>query len=172
LVLTYNNGVEVLADKGHDGGLDAGAEAGYDARIGKSVIAGAYAGIEFADTKECSPVDGNDSFCLKLGRNVTVGARLGAKVSDRVLLYVKGGYSNGQLRGVYRNSDDPSLDFNAHSNRTGYHLGVGGEMAMGPNGYVRLEYVHTIYDDFVDPDLGLGLDGHRDQVLAGFGLRF
>lgn len=172
LVLTYNDGVEVLADKGHDSGLDAGAEVGYDTHLSKTIIAGAYAGIEFADTKECSEVEGNDSACLKLGRNITVGARLGTKVSDRVMLYVKGGYSNGQLRLVYRNGDDPSLDFNAHSNRTGYHFGAGGELAMGPNGYVRLEYVHTIYDDFADPDLGLTLGGHRDQILAGFGLRF
>jgi outer membrane immunogenic protein len=88
------------------------------------------------------------------------------------MLYVKGGYSNGQLRAVYRNSDDPSLDYNAHSNRSGFHVGAGGELAVGPNGYLRLEYVHTNYEGYADPDLGVGIDGHRDQILAGAGLRF
>ena len=172
LVLTYDDGVEVVTDKGNDSGLDAGVEAGYDMPIGKSLIAGVYGGIDFANPKECSAVFGNDSACLKLGRNITLGARLGAKVSQNVMVYVKGGYSNGQLRGIYRNGDDPTLDFNTHSNRTGFHVGAGSELAVGPNGYVRVEYVHHEYNDYGDPDLGVTIGGHSDQVLAGTGLRF
>ena len=169
---TLTDGTDVLSGSGHDAGLDAGGEVGYDAVIGSSLIAGVYGGVEFADTKECGPVDGNDNLCLKLGRNFTLGGRLGAKVAPTVMVYVKAGYSNGQLRGSYRNADDPSLNGDDHVNRDGIHFGIGGEAAVKRNVYVRLEYVRTNYDGYSDADFGVQLDGHRDQVLAGFGLRF
>jgi outer membrane immunogenic protein len=138
------------------------------------MIAGAYAGIEGATTKQCSPIFGNDEGCLRLGRNLTVGARVGAKVSPLAMLYVKGGYSNGQLRATYRDFDDPTFNWSEHTNRGGYHFGAGGEIAVGPQGYVRLEYVRTNYNGYhySDPGVRFSVDGHRDQVLAGFGLRF
>jgi outer membrane immunogenic protein len=170
--LSVDDAVDSVSGSDHSSGWDAGVEIGYDAALGKSLIAGAYAGVEFANTKECGEVYGNDSLCLKLGRNFTLGGRLGVKVSPKVMLYAKAGYSNGQLRAVYRNSDDPSLNGEAHSNRGGLHFGAGGEASVGTNRYVRLEYVRTEYDAYSDPDLGGSVDGHRDQVLAGFGLRF
>lgn len=170
---SYDDGTDSYSEDASKSGVNLGAEIGYDALISPTVIAGAYAGIEGATTKECSAVFGNDEACLKLGRNFTAGARVGAKVGTLVLLYVKGGYSNGQLRATYENATDPTLDFSTHSNRGGYHLGVGSELAIGQHGYVRAEYVRTNYSgyDYSDPDFGVGLDGHRDQVLLGFGIR-
>lgn len=172
--ITYDDGVDRVSGHGSRDGVNIGAEVGYDAALGTAMIAGVYAGIEGATTKECSSVVGNDEACLKLGRNFTLGARAGVKVSPMALLYVKGGYSNGQLRATYRNQDDPDLNFSEHSNRGGVHLGAGAEMAIGSQGYVRAEYVRTNYSDYdySDPDFGVSVDGHRDQVLLGFGLRF
>ena len=171
--LNYDDGVDAISASGHDDGFDFGAEVGFDALLGHAVIAGAYAGIEGATTKECSAVYGNDEACLKLGRNLTLGARLGAKVSQSLMLYAKGGYSNGQIKASYEDSADPTYNMSAHSSRGGVHFGVGGEMAMA-GGYVRAEYVRTNYNDYdyVDPDFAVNIDGHRDQVLLGFGLRF
>lgn len=174
LNLSYEDAEGRLSDSGHRSGFDLGAEVGYDVQAGPALVVGAYAGIEGSSAKACSPLVGNDSACLKLGRNFTVGARLGAKVSPLAMLYVKGGYSNGQLRASYENAEDPTLDFSDHANRGGYHFGVGGEMAVGAQGYVRAEYVRTNYngDSYADHDFRVSLDGHRDQVLAGFGIRF
>jgi len=172
--ITYDDGVDRVSGHGSKDGLSIGAEVGYDAALGRVVIAGAYAGIEGATTKECTPVVGNDEACLKLGRNLTLGARLGAKVSPMAMLYIKGGYSNGQLKATYRNSDDPTLDFSDHTNRGGMHFGAGVEVAIGAQGYARAEYVRTNYSDYdySDPDFRVNVDGHRDQALLGLGLRF
>jgi outer membrane immunogenic protein len=171
---SYDDGVDRLSEDGHDTSLILGGELGYDTALGKTVIAGAYAGVEFADGKDCSPVIGNDSACLKLGRNLTVGGRLGAKVAPLAMIYVKGGFSDGQLRETYTNLDDPTLDFSDHTNRGGFHFGAGGEFNVSSTGYVRVEYVRTNYHDYTysDPDFSVKIDGHRDQVVAGFGLRF
>ena len=172
--LSYDDGVDSLSGNDHKDGFNLGAEVGYDTLVGKGVVAGAYAGVEFATTKVCSEVFGNDKACLKLGRNFTVGARLGAKVSPSAILYVKGGYSNGQLRAKYSNFDDPTLNDSTHSNRGGFHVGAGAEMLIGSNTYVRAEYVRTNYNDYkyADSDFTAGIDAHRDQVLLGFGLRY
>jgi outer membrane immunogenic protein len=172
--VSYNDASDSISGSDHKDGFNLGAEIGYDFQAGQSLVAGAYAGIEGATTKVCSELVGNDRACLKLGRNFTVGARLGAKVSPLVMVYAKGGYSNGQLRTTYDNADDPTLDVRDHVNRGGFHIGVGGEVAVGRQGYVRAEYVRTNYNDYdyADPDVHVNVDGHRDQGLVGFGIRF
>lgn len=170
---TFDDGVDRISAHGSKSGFNIGAEVGYDALISPTIIAGAYAGIEGATTKRCFSVIGNDQGCLKLGRNFTAGARLGSKVGSKGMFYVKGGYSNGQLRATYHNADDPTLDFSDHTNRGGYHLGLGGELAVGQHGYVRAEYVHTNYNgqNYTSPDFRLSVDAHRDQLLLGFGVQ-
>lgn len=165
---------EDFAGDGHDSGLLYGMEVGYDAQLAGGLVLGAYAGIEGSQAKECTAFYGNDKACLKLGRNLTLGARVGGAVSPTILLYAKGGYSNGQLRLTYRNEDDSTLDFSDHANRGGFHFGAGIEAAVAKSTYVRAEYVRTNYDDY-DYSEGadrVTLDGHRDQAVLGFGLRF
>jgi outer membrane immunogenic protein len=172
--VAYDDGVDSISGDGHKSGLNLGAEIGYDAPLSPTLIAGAYAGVEFATTKKCSEVFGNDAACLKLGRNFTVGGRLGAKVSPLTMLYIKGGYSNGQLKASYRNDDDATLNFSTHTNRGGFHVGIGGEYALSSQTYVRAEYVRTNYNDYdySDADIDASIDAHRDQLLLGFGLQF
>ena len=172
--LDYSDGVDDFSDSGHKSGFDFGAEVGYDAELGTVAVVGAYAGAEWATTKKCGELIGDDEACLKLGRNLTLGARVGAKVSPMAMIYAKAGYSNGQLKAKYRNADDPTLDFSDHTNRDGFHIGIGGEVAIGRQAYARAEYVHTNYsgDSYSDPDFEVEIDGHRDQVLLGFGMRF
>jgi outer membrane immunogenic protein len=174
LDVSFDDGVDRLSGHGSKSGFNLGAEVGYDALLSPTIIAGAYAGIEGATTKDCSEVIGNDSACLKLGRNFTVGARLGARLSPIAMLYVKGGYSNGQLRATYDNSDDPTLNFSEHVNRGGFHVGAGAQVAVGHAGYIRAEFVHTNYSGYhaSDPDFSGSIDGHRDQGILGFGVQF
>jgi outer membrane immunogenic protein len=174
LVLKLSDGVTSVAESGHKSGVNLGGEVGYDVALGSRAVIGAYAGIEGASAKACSEVNGNDQGCLTLGRNLTVGGRIGAKIADKVMVYAKGGYSNGQLRASYSDFSDPTFDFSDHVNRGGFHFGGGVEGQISPNTYARVEYVRTEYDEYAygDADLELGLSGHRDQVVAGFGVRF
>lgn len=174
LKLEYDDGDDVYSDKGSDAGFAIGAEVGYDFPVGTSMIAGGYAGVEFASTKDCGEVYGDDEACLKLGRNLTLGARLGGKVSPNAMLYAKGGYTSGQFKASYENFEDSDFDFSDKENRDGFHFGLGGEFAVGPKGYVRAEYVRTNYNDYdySDDFADVKVDSHRDQLLLGFGLRF
>ncbi|MGH6613797.1 MULTISPECIES: outer membrane beta-barrel protein [Sphingomonas] len=135
-------------------GFDYGVEAGYDAALSGFVV-GAYAGIEGSTTKACEL-----GTCLKAGRNITAGVRVGGVVG-KGLLYAKGGYSNGRL-----SIEDTDLAGNAD----GFHLGVGYEVNVSANTYVKAEYVYTNYS--VGDIAGDDLDLQRHQGLIGVGFRF
>ncbi len=174
LRLSYDDGETAFAGTGRDDGFSVGGEVGYDVALGGTAVVGAYAGASIATTKDCTEVFGDDEACLKLGRNLTVGARIGAAVSPQALLYVKGGYSNGQLRATYEDFADSDFNTNESSNRSGAHLGLGGEYNVSDTGYLKLEAIRTNYkaykysDEFVDTNL----DARRTEVVIGFGLRF
>jgi outer membrane immunogenic protein len=172
--LSFDDGETAFDGKGHDDGFGLGAEVGYDLALGNKAIIGAYAGAEWASTKECSEVFGNDEACLKLGRNFTLGARLGATVTPQALVYVKGGYSNGQLKATYEDFADSDFNTSEKANRDGFHLGLGGEYNVSETGYVKAEVVRTNYNDADSSDefVEAKLDARRTQVLVGFGLRF
>ena len=172
--LSFDDGTTSFDGKGHDDGFGLGAEIGYDAALGDKAIIGAYAGAEWATTKECSEVFGDDEACLKLGRNFTLGARIGAAVTPQALIYVKGGYSNGQLKATYEDFEDSDFNTSEKADRDGFHLGLGGEFNVSKTGFVKAEVVRTNYND-VDGSDGLveaRLDARRTQALVGFGLRF
>ncbi|WP_375383019.1 outer membrane protein [uncultured Sphingomonas sp.] len=159
--------------KGSSGvsGVGYGGEVGYDITTGGAML-GIYAGIDGTTAKDCSPVYGADSFCVRPGRNIAVGARVGYPVGVNSDVYLKGGYSNGQVRASYR--DGFAADnLDGHDNFSGYHVGVGGELGLGRHAYTKLEYVYTHYSGYKlneGSDSG-SLDAHRHQVTAGFGFR-
>lgn len=149
--------------------ISYGGEVGYDLQLGPAVV-GAYAGLEGSNLRTCQEILGDDEGCIGQGRNLYVGARVGMPVAPRVLLYGKGGYSNGSIDFDYTGPGGFDF-FDVNEDFGGYHLGVGGELAVTDNFYGRLEYVHTDYGefDFDGEDLG---DFTRGQVMVGAGLRF
>ncbi len=60
------------------------------------------------------------------------------------------------------------------TDRDGVHFGGGVEFAFTAKAYGKVEYVRTEYEGagFEDEDVSASLDGSRDQVFAGVGVRF
>jgi outer membrane immunogenic protein len=169
----FVNGTVARAGNGSEDGVTYGAEIGYDHKIGKNFILGAYAGIDFSDADDCGAIFGNDEACFGTGRNITAGVRAGVQVAPRVLLYAKGGYSNGRMKLSYDGVGTVN-DFRLRDNRDGYHIGAGAEFAVTEKAYAKLEYVYTDYDGrgYKNGTFGAGYDTSRHQVMAGFGFRF
>ena len=170
----YDDGVTNVSNKAHKDGYTIGGEAGYDGPISPNVMLGAYAAIDFPHTRECSDVFGSDEACIKAPRNITAGIRLGQLVGKSALLYVKGGFSKGRLTASYVDFADATNNFSVHSDRNGFHLGLGGEVLVANHAYVTAELVHTNYSAYryTDGTTTVPLDGSRNQLLAGVGVRF
>lgn len=153
-------------------GISYGGEIGYDLDTGGTVL-GAYAGLDFADTRSCSELFGLDRACLKTGRNITLGGRIGVPMGVWGMLYAKGGYSNGQVKASYEDFENILPDESQSRSVDGFHVGGGVEAALASRVYGKIEYVYTNYGRFGGDDTAAGgISSDRHQVLAGAGLRF
>lgn len=160
-------------EKNGKSGVVYGVEAGYDYVTDSSVLVGGYVGVEGSSVKDCETAPDGDRECLKFGRNFTVGARVGYVTSNGVV-YLKGGYSNGQLKFTDDDPAFPDIRFRLKDNYGGFHLGAGGEVMVTNNVYGKLEYVFTRYsrDKFDDGITYSTFRPQRHQIVAGVGLRF
>ena len=153
-----SDGFDSVSD--HKDGAAFGVGVGYDFPLGKMLIAGIEGDVDFFTTKYC---DDGLGACLKARRDFEASARLGTKVSDRVMLYIKGGYANGELRLT-------APGFSATESRGGWRVGAGGQFAVSEHLYVKAEYRYTRYSgDNVD---GYRLRFDRNQVIGAVGFRF
>lgn len=167
----YDDGTTRVTDKTHKNGGTAGMLAGYDMPVGDRFIAGVYGSYALSTAKDCAFGQGV-SGCVKAGRQIEGGARFGAKMGDKALVYVKGAYVNGQLRTTYADGD--SYAENVH-NRDGWRAGAGVEYALTPHVYTKVEYDYTRSKTYHSDELGLtdvSFRPDRNQVVAGFGVRF
>jgi len=167
----YDDGIVVATDHSHKTGWTAGGLLGYDMPVGNRLVVGAFGSYAISTARECTdsgPVLG----CLKAGREIEGGARIGTRLGDKTLIYAKGAYVNGQIKGAF--SDGVNY-VSGHANRDGWRAGAGVEYSLNRNAYIKAEYDYTRFSRFDAADLGIAdtsLRYDRNQVLAGFGVRF
>jgi outer membrane immunogenic protein len=106
---------------------------------------GADVGYDFAVGNAVLGVTAEIEDSKDISRELALTARAGARVGSNGLLYVTGGYSNIRAYGV---------------NVDGFRLGVGGELGLGQNAYVKLEQRYGNYE--------YGLDLYQTMIGAGF----
>lgn len=124
-----------------------GITAGYDYETEKGLVFGVEA--EYTDSSlGVSVQDGAESASVNAGRDLYVGGRLGFRPGKNGLLYVKGGYTNASIELEY---DDGTGEVSAEESFDGFRLGAGGEIDLGKNYGIRLEYRYSDYGS-----LGLG----------------
>lgn len=163
----YDN-LHVGSVPGHDwnDGVMYGGVVGYDMNIAGAVfgIEGEYSDSDAKFRADDAFVTG-DSFRLKTGRDLYAGVRIGGPVTQNVMLYAKGGYTNAKLKS--REDDGLGTIVTGSDKLDGYRLGAGAEYARGPL-LGRLEYRFSHYGKYT----GTGIDIERHQVAAVVGYRF
>lgn len=174
--VTYDDGVDDFSDSQSEDGLLYGVEAGYDVALDSSgdILFGILAGFDLSTAKQCAPVFGNDRGCLKAGREWEIGGRLGARVGERSLVYLKASYVNARLKATYEDFDNLIDDLSAHEDETGVRFGAGFETAISERAYAKIEYRYTDFSatTVANDDVNQRLDLSRHQVVGGVGMRF
>lgn len=155
-------------------GVNYGVGVGYDFDAGGVVLGleGEYTGSTAETEFNDGDFEGFGIGNVETGRDLYVGARVGVKANDDLLVYAKGGYTNAS----YNLRD---TDFDADLRTDGYRLGAGIEYALSGNTFAKVEYRYSNYSnaeldfDGDAPDVDLSdIDVDRHQVMAGFGIRF
>jgi len=141
-------------------GLSYGGTAGYDFQSGKTVF-GIEAGIDGSTAKRCDTgvLAAGDQLCVKTGRDLYVGGRLGAVVGGKALLYVKGGYTNARAVADYTSG---ATSTKTGENLDGWRAGAGVELNLSRNLVGRVEYRYSNYEQ----------DVSRHDGLVGLGVKF
>lgn len=159
-------------------GLVYGVQAGYDFDLGGAVI-GLEA--ELTDSTAKTEFDNGDfegfGFGeVEAGRDLFLGARVGAKVAPDLLLYAKGGYTSAKLDIL---ANDGTSEFRESFDLDGWRAGAGIEYAINPRTFMNVEYRYSNYTEGeVDFDGTLpdsdrfDVDLDRHQIMAGVGVRF
>ena len=157
----------------HESGLIYGGEIGYDLALSGFRL-GVYSGIEGGTAKRCSEVYAEVETCAQAGRNFTVGARAGYQVTDRVLVYAKGGYSNGSIKLKLIDHVTPANSISTSEDMDGFHVGGGVQVGLFDRVYAKVEYVRTDYKDYSLKEGTATIKGgvDRDNVIFGVGIAF
>lgn len=148
----------------HASGVTYGIGAGYDVRAGNAIFGvEAEASDSTADRTVTGAVIAGDSLRVRAGRDLYIGGRAGVGIGGNSLVYVKAGYTNARFRADYDDGTAATAsDFTSRTNLDGIRAGVGAQIGVGSNAYLRTEYRYSNYQDGVD----------RHQVVGGFGVRF
>lgn len=159
-------------------GIIYGAAVGYDIDMG-GVVIGPEAEFTFssADTDfENGDFEGFGFGNVSAERDLYLGARVGAKVGESALAYVKGGYTNATFN---TRNNDGTTEFRDGYDVDGYRIGGGVEVALSQNMFLNAEYRYSNYSraevDFEGtvPDTDrFDIDLDRHQVAVGVGVRF
>ncbi|SFS05021.1 porin family protein [Sphingomonas jatrophae] len=147
----------------HDDGILYGVGAGYDFALSNTIRAGIEIEATDSTQKECvsGAIRAGDRLCAKAGRDLYAGARIGALVGPKTMVYAKAGYSNARFSASY-DANAATGSYKDSGNVDGVRLGLGLEHMLGEKAYVKGEYRYTNYE----------AGGERHQLLAGVGLRF
>ncbi|HEY0014560.1 MAG TPA: outer membrane beta-barrel protein [Allosphingosinicella sp.] len=149
--------------EGRDGAV-YGVGAGYDIQSGNMVFGiGAEASKSTIDECVQGAVVTGDELCVQLGRELTVGGRVGFVAGSNALVYAHAGYTNARVDVDYDDGTGGTDAFDSEStNLDGVRVGGGVELGIGRNAFAKAEYRYSNYEQ--------GFDRH--QVVGGIGLRF
>lgn len=155
---------EIDGFSSNDEDVVLGVTAGYDIETATGVVFGVEAeytdsslGVSFED------VDTGESFSINAGRDLYVGGRLGFRPGTNGLLYVKAGYTNASIEAEY---DDGDAVISEEESFDGFRIGAGGEIDLGRNYGIRLEYRYSDYGSIASDDLGTSLNLSRHQGIV------
>jgi outer membrane immunogenic protein len=157
------SGPRVEAVAGISDDVFFGGGLGYDFRRGKAVF-----GVEGEATtsldRDCEVLNANvgDRLCLKVGRDLYVGGRIGFALGAGTLLYGKAGYTNLRLKDSYDPGTSGGTAFEFTRNLDGVRVGAGLEQRLGRNLYVKGEYRYSNYE----------AGNWKHDGVVGLGLRF
>ena len=170
---TVSDGTDSFSRSEGRDGVTYGGELGYDYAINHLVLGG-YVGLEGSSTKACGELYGQDQICLRAGRNITVGARVGYAFEGTTMIYAKGGYTNAQIKADYEDYELILPDFRESESVDAFHVGAGLEAGLPGGVYGRLEYVYTGAGEtsVQIEDVSFGVKPHRHQAVFGLGVRF
>ena len=157
------SGPRVEAVAGTDGDLTYGGGLGYDLQSGK-IVFGVEGEVLLSNSRDCETLMSNiqDRLCVKGGRDLYMGGRIGFVLGAGTLLYGKAGYSNLRLKETYDPGTSAGTTFEGARTLDGIRVGGGIEQTIGRSAFLKGEYRYSNYEG----------GSRKHDAIIGLGLRF
>lgn len=147
--------------------LLVGATIGYDYETRSGLIFGVE--VEYTDSSAGASANGilasGDRVAINAGPDLYLGVRLGFRLDRFGFLYVKGGYTDATIEAEY---DGGNGVISGEDSFDGYRIGVGGEIDLGDQFAIRVEYRYSDYGYIGS----LGIEASRSQGILAIVGRF
>ena len=157
-----------------------GFKAGYNHQFNSKFLLGIEGNIIFTPGSKSDSLTGgsnSERYSVKQDRVFNVVAKAGYTF-DKLLPYVKAGYSNTHLSDLHFFSSDPSYPAggsygNKKSNHSGYILGAGLDYAFKENIILGFDYSYTNYKDKSPENVGTHtLEPETKSLLGSLSYKF
>ncbi len=155
----FHGGYDALSSQYTVDGATAGVGIGYDIPVSESLIVGVEANLDYSSAKDEGVYFGV-AYSQVARRDIELSARVGAKLGEGTLAYLKAGYSNAGYEGA---AAGYGLWAYEKGTSDGLRLGIGLEQRIADRWYVKGEYRYTRYG---------AEDVNRNQAIFGVGYRF
>jgi outer membrane immunogenic protein len=143
--------------------LVLGGYAGYNLKATDRIIIGAEAGFSASVDGEARATSGGRALTIDPRYSFDLSARAGYLVTEKALVYVRGGYANTRVRTTFAPATGAPVI--ASDNLDGWQVGGGLEYAISDHISARAEYRYS--------DLGAnGGQYDRHQTLLGVSYNF
>lgn len=136
-------------------GAMGGIGIGYDIPVGESVVFGIEANFDYSSVKDEGSYLGT-AYSQVARRDIELSARIGGKLGEGTLGYLKAGYSNAGFEGA-------AAGYIETGTSDGIRAGIGIEQRIAGRWFVKTEYRYTRYG---------ADDANRNQAILGVGYRF
>ena len=129
-------------------GASVGIDLGYNLALQNNFLVGIEAEFKSYDANKEGNVTDIYGYVIQkinssLEKKFSFLGKLGYLVNDKTLAYVKGGWSNAQIKRDYTNDDLPAVVESHKSWQDGWTLGIGSEYNFYQNLTAKLEYRYT-----------------------------
>lgn len=159
---SVNTEVDGFSDAEED--IMPGVTIGYDFETRNGVVFGVEA--EYTDSSvgvsARDVIVTADRLSVNAGRDFYVGGRLGYRTGRNGLLYVKAGYTDASIEVAY---DDGTGAISGEESFGGLRIGVGGEIDLGTNYAIRIEYRYSDYGNLEALGVDTGVGVSRNQGI-------
>ncbi|MBY8823216.1 outer membrane protein [Sphingomonas colocasiae] len=142
-------------------GVAYGFAIGYDGNVGDKSFLGFEAGYDDSTTRECvrNVAVAGDRTCIGAGRDLSVIARAGYRLTEKSSLYLLTGYTNARVLASYRSGTTRTK---SGDNLDGFRVGAGYQLGISDKIYGKVEYRYSNYE----------ADFSRHQGMVGLGVKF
>lgn len=139
-------------------GITYGAAVGYDKDVANGMFVGVEGTVDFSSADLVARLANSTAYAPR--RDFGLNARLGTTIGLGTKIFGKIGYTNALFRDRTLLSDGTTSGASVY--RDGIRLGLGTEVPITGQAYLKAEYDYSNYSGGVQ----------RNQVLTGFGVHF